>query len=49
MLKQADKDNGEVTDGLIKPVEDVLEQLDELGNDLEIYRTSTRMDTEFFM
>ena len=39
----------EVTDGLVKPVEDVVEQLDELGNDLEIYRTSTRMDTDFFM
>ena len=39
----------EVTEGLIKPIEDVLEQLDELGNDLEIYRTSTRMDTDFFM
>ena len=40
---------GEVTDGLVKPIEEVLEQLDELGNDLEIYRTSTRMDTDFFM
>ena len=39
----------EVTDGLVKPIEDVLEQLDELGNDLELYRTSTRMDTDLFM
>ena len=39
----------QVTYGLIKPIEDVLGQLDELRNDLEIYQTSTRMDTDFFM
>ena len=39
----------DITDGLVKPIEDVLGQLDELRKDLEIYRTSTRMDTDFFM
>ena len=39
----------EVIAGLVKPVEDVLEQIDELRKDLEIYQTSTRMDTDFFM
>ena len=35
----------EVAYGLGKPVEDMLEQLDELRNDLDIYQRSTRMDT----
>ena len=39
----------EITYGLVKPIEDVLGQLDELRKDLEIYQTSTRMDTDFFM
>ena len=39
----------EVIAGLVKPVEDVLEQIDELRNYLKIYQTSTRMDTDFFM
>ena len=39
----------EVSYGLVKPIEDVLGQLDELRKDLEIYQTSTRMDTDFFM
>ena len=39
----------EVTYGLVNAIEDVLGQLDELRKDLEIYQTSTRMDTDFFM
>ena len=39
----------ELTDGPVKPIKDMLKQLDELRNDLEIYQTSTRMDTDFFM
>ena len=39
----------EVSYGLVKPIEDVLGRLAELRKDLEIYQTSTRMDTDFFM
>ena len=39
----------DVADGIIKPVEDVLEQLHELRQDLRIYTTSTEMDTDFFL
>ena len=39
----------EVIAWLVKPVEDVLEQIDELRKDLEIYQTSIRMNTDFFM
>ena len=39
----------DVTDGIVKPVEDVLEQLQELRQDLRIYTTSTEMDTDFFL
>ena len=39
----------ELINGLVKPFEDMLEKMDELRNDLEIYRTSTKMDTDFFM
>ena len=39
----------EITGKLVKPVENLLEQLNKLRNDLEIYQTSTNMDTDFFM
>ena len=39
----------EMTTALVKPIEDVLEQLQELRRDLRIYQASTEMDTDFFM
>ena len=38
-----------IRDDPVKHIEDVLEQLAELQKDLEIYQTSTIMDTDFFM
>ena len=38
-----------IRDDLVKHIEDVLGQLAELQKDLEIYQTSTIMDTDFFM
>ena len=39
----------ELKDGLVKPIEDVLKQFNELSNDLEIYQTSTKINKDFFM
>ena len=39
----------ELRGGLLKPVEDVLRQMNQLRKDLEIYQASTNMDTGFFM
>ena len=39
----------EMTTSLVKPIEDVLEQLQNLRRDLRIYQASTEMDTDFFM
>ena len=39
----------EMTNALVKPIDDVLEQLQELRSDLKIYQASAEMDTDFFM
>ena len=39
----------ELTEGLVKPVGDLLGQLNQLRKDLEIYQASTNMDVDFFM
>ena len=39
----------DIRDGLIRPIEAVVEQLDEQIDELENYQKSTRMDTDFFM
>ena len=39
----------EVIDDVVKPIEDVLLQIQQLRNELDVYQKSTRMDTDFFM
>ena len=39
----------EIRKDLIRPIEDVLGQLDKLIDELEDYQKSTRMNTDFFM